>query len=432
MPIGDLPGVNITDADRKLMEVYGDYIHQNDGTHLDGGIKDDAKWQERWRKLLVALPSQRYNAPGGSVGRRFVRMLTEEMRGIHSRKHNSEKYIVFQIVILQKSKMVTASGDIKRRIGKRMDSWEAGKFDMLVQETERTALTQLARIRGGQTQEQRAKTFSRLVLQGKLRAAVRYITEREMGGVLLPDYRDEKTGDTVLDVLQSKHPDARVPDTSVMEEYATLPDLVEIDITEEVVEKVARRLTQAVPDQGERTRLLSNNGCFVSEAPANNYVKRQLSIRVGWRTNNQNGLRTAPCDHHDAWHWTSVQVSAQWELRTPLQGSRPSVYYSFAETKQKTRAVWNNFVPAWRPELKEEYMQHASYGRHMRQRRSGDFCWWMQRMRSTKATESECVGPSDTNGRPVQDLHSIVIGIGRSSWSVQEMDKPSLFIVTRA
>jgi hypothetical protein len=67
MPIGDLPGATISDADRKLLEVYGDYIGQNDGTHLDGGIKDDAVWQARWRKL-VALPCQCYDTPGGSAG----------------------------------------------------------------------------------------------------------------------------------------------------------------------------------------------------------------------------------------------------------------------------------------------------------------------------------------------------------------------------
>jgi xanthine dehydrogenase molybdopterin-binding subunit B len=67
--------------------------------------------------------------------------------------------------------------------------------------------------------------------------------EGEKGGALLPEDKDDKTGDTVLDVLQSKHPAARVPDTSIMEEYNTLPDFVEIDITEEVVEKVAHRLT---------------------------------------------------------------------------------------------------------------------------------------------------------------------------------------------
>jgi hypothetical protein len=44
-PAGDLPGVTISEAELKLMKVYGDHIHQNDGTHLDGGMKDDDAWQ---------------------------------------------------------------------------------------------------------------------------------------------------------------------------------------------------------------------------------------------------------------------------------------------------------------------------------------------------------------------------------------------------
>jgi hypothetical protein len=51
--IGDLPGATISDADRLLNKVYGDYVHQNPGTHLDGGIADDALWQERWSRLTV-------------------------------------------------------------------------------------------------------------------------------------------------------------------------------------------------------------------------------------------------------------------------------------------------------------------------------------------------------------------------------------------
>ena len=97
LSIGDLPGYVPNEVDLKLKEVYGDYLHQNDGTHLDGGIQDDAVWQERWKKL-VGLPAQRYQAPGGAVGRRFLRILTQELLGIRSRKWNSEKFIVFILV----------------------------------------------------------------------------------------------------------------------------------------------------------------------------------------------------------------------------------------------------------------------------------------------------------------------------------------------
>jgi hypothetical protein len=89
MPVGDLPGATILPVDLMLMKVYGDYIHQNNDTHLDGGIEEDGAWQERWRRL-IALPSQRYDAPSGAVGRHFVEILTEELEGICRYKWNSE------------------------------------------------------------------------------------------------------------------------------------------------------------------------------------------------------------------------------------------------------------------------------------------------------------------------------------------------------
>jgi hypothetical protein len=44
----------LTDANSWLCSVYGDTIHQNDGTHLDSGIgvAEDAKWQ--WLYLWAA------------------------------------------------------------------------------------------------------------------------------------------------------------------------------------------------------------------------------------------------------------------------------------------------------------------------------------------------------------------------------------------
>jgi hypothetical protein len=57
------------------------------------------------------------------------------------------------MVVLQKCKEVkTAPGAIRRRLTMRMDSWEAEIFEMLVQDTEKTALAQLSRIQGSSRQ----------------------------------------------------------------------------------------------------------------------------------------------------------------------------------------------------------------------------------------------------------------------------------------
>ena len=57
--------------DLQFIEVYGDNMHDNDGTHLDGGIADDATWQSYWRQL-VQCPSHLYDVPNGALGKRII------------------------------------------------------------------------------------------------------------------------------------------------------------------------------------------------------------------------------------------------------------------------------------------------------------------------------------------------------------------------
>ena len=81
------------------------------------------------------MPSRRYNAPSGKVGRRFIGALVEELCGVRDRRWNLERFIVFLAVILQRSQHVTASHAIQRRTKKRLDAWEAGHQGMLSEET---------------------------------------------------------------------------------------------------------------------------------------------------------------------------------------------------------------------------------------------------------------------------------------------------------
>ena len=91
---GDVPGYQPTPEDLRLWEVYGDWVYANPSTHLDGGVRNDSAWQSWWRDLAV-MPSRRYDAPSGKVGRRFVRTLGEELKGVQDRRWNSERFIVF-------------------------------------------------------------------------------------------------------------------------------------------------------------------------------------------------------------------------------------------------------------------------------------------------------------------------------------------------
>jgi hypothetical protein len=47
-----MPGVAIDDVDQMMGKVFGEYVHNSDGAHLDCGIADDAAWRY-WCRLRV-------------------------------------------------------------------------------------------------------------------------------------------------------------------------------------------------------------------------------------------------------------------------------------------------------------------------------------------------------------------------------------------
>eukprot|EP00957_Ditylum_brightwellii_P175702 13378176-Ditylum_brightwellii.AAC.1 len=168
----DLLEAERTQADEWLIGVYGDTLHCNDGTHLTGGVPDDLQWQQRWLKL-ARIPAS---------------------------------------VVLCTTPGIRSAKGIKWRIERRLDLWEEGMFDGLVDNT-----VAEARAREGlqnnqaQDEEHLARQFHQTVLAGKLQEAVWTATDRGTGDVLFPANLCTKTGARVLEVLEGKHPTTRVP-----------------------------------------------------------------------------------------------------------------------------------------------------------------------------------------------------------------------------
>ena len=83
-------------------------------------------------------------------------------------------------------------------------------YDELVQYPHRAAEESVGNQHGTQTQDQRHRTFSKIILKGKLREAIRFIREWEIGRGVLPDkWATEKLGvtdKTVAGGFTVKHP----------------------------------------------------------------------------------------------------------------------------------------------------------------------------------------------------------------------------------
>jgi hypothetical protein len=93
---------------RQLLGIFGNTIHLNDGTHLDGGIgaTEDAKWQ-RLYNLVTACSLPLYNLPNSRWAHRFLMTLTDLWIRVIQRCWNSERPLVFQAVILHRVRGIT-------------------------------------------------------------------------------------------------------------------------------------------------------------------------------------------------------------------------------------------------------------------------------------------------------------------------------------
>ena len=132
----------------RVIEAFRDTMHKNTGTHLTGGILDDGLWQTIYTKLL-GIPIRRYCLPNGAVGKCFINMLTNKLKGVRTGCWNSEKILAFPIVILQQKGHITGSKDVCKCISIRMNAWDRDEFDSLVNDTIAVAQENMGQMQHG-------------------------------------------------------------------------------------------------------------------------------------------------------------------------------------------------------------------------------------------------------------------------------------------
>jgi hypothetical protein len=275
-------------CDNQLINVYGDSIHRNDGRHLDGGVADDDVWQRRYDRV-VAAPHPMYNPPKGGLGHRVVSTLAGEFRGVRERKWNSERALIFAACVLRKSPGVIRSRDIKRRVERRLQLWTDGHYDALVQDIVGEAMRGADRGRSNNANEDIiARKYNSMVLDGKLRATVRFATDRGGGGVLLPEDSCTKTGRPVMEVLRSQHPDTRIPNLEdphciAFEHYDEVPVEVPTDCTSEDLETLALRMSGGAGPSSFDAVMLRN--CLLRYGRASGELREELATWVEWLSN---------------------------------------------------------------------------------------------------------------------------------------------------
>ena len=114
----------------------------------------------------------------------------------------------FSDFYFQRVHLVSGAINIRDRILSRIDLWNKGSYNELVQDSYSAAAAFLGKKCTTQTQDQCHNKIPNLILRRKLREEVKFICERETGGVFpLDDQATDSTGftdKTVAEVLAKK------------------------------------------------------------------------------------------------------------------------------------------------------------------------------------------------------------------------------------
>ena len=170
-----------------------------------------------------------------------MEQLNEEMNFLCNGTYPAERVLVFRAVILQCDRSVHKGADIHRLLDCRLTLWKDESFDVLIQEAERCdrSLCNSYHSFSRYTDDHLVKVFTKLMLQGNVRAAVCWITERAGGGVLKSS---DSTTVSVVDALRLKHPEPQIPPESIFPCCDGLPYLKDSEITAAHVQTVAWHL----------------------------------------------------------------------------------------------------------------------------------------------------------------------------------------------
>ena len=110
---------------------------------------------------------------------------------------------------------------------------------------------QFIRPRRKDTKDHAIAVFTRLMLRGQVRVAVRFITDRVSGGgILSSDFLSNVPSMAVFDVLEKKRPEPSEVVPSTFLPCDTLPPLSDLDITGRHVKKITHWLQGAAGPGG--------------------------------------------------------------------------------------------------------------------------------------------------------------------------------------
>ena len=215
---------------------------------------DDAYSQiVHWRKNLFKVPS-------GASGKRFVAELARLFEAF-AMESALEAFAIkaamtMPALILQKPHAKSKTRDHITCLHRRLALWESGAIAELLKEGKAIQKSLMRSVSKGEDNVAKAaRKFSKLMMEGKVRAALRLLTKQmESGPLCLDEVTEDGSGKTVRETLEEKHPEANpVQPEAILNENLTSEDFHPIifdSITAEVIRNSALHTEGAAGPSG--------------------------------------------------------------------------------------------------------------------------------------------------------------------------------------
>ena len=177
------------------------------------GEEFSSSLQECYQEI-VHLKRNLFKVPTGKAGIffKFVTELTRMIRAYADRSAlesiSLHGAMVMPALLLQKPHSRSKAKDHSVHLERRIQLWLEGDIAALMEEG-RTIQHQLKHQKSARAPHQTARIFAKLMMEGKVRAAIRLISEESKGGLLNLNTQlqtDSASTDSVRNILLKKHP----------------------------------------------------------------------------------------------------------------------------------------------------------------------------------------------------------------------------------
>ena len=196
------PLPNFTALSQKPNFVWG----EKDGEYITQKVNQCYNKVVHWRRNLFKVPS-------GKAGTSFVHEISRMFQAYSGSSALEgiamKAAMIMPALLLQKPHLRSRTKEHAKHLERRLATWKVGDLDSLLDEGQ-TIQSRLARESNSRntTTDQVSRQFSKLMMEGKVRAALRLIEDDHIGQPLRLDCRTDPNNplESVHDILLKKHP----------------------------------------------------------------------------------------------------------------------------------------------------------------------------------------------------------------------------------